>query len=598
MSHEVVSKIHTADAPNTPEVLKSMAALGDALHSTSATHNKVAADAHEGIVRSMKKTFCEYKQEVCERFARGVDILKGTPTLRDHYGAAMVLTALASGKSWDDADRVEGEVFGLNTNCDTFGALAENMVAGCSHKTIVDNQALCIAVGNTRNDTEVHTIPACGILVLAAVGQNVASDQRMVPLYSKAYFEGFAEYYEKAGGVFTGPKSLTQRVETDNSNNEDRAAKRLKTSEEEDAEAAMIDAKLLGEGGEWVHPDARGWAHHHHKCGLTSETLIATKHRFMLMPESSLAIVTNTFGTSLMKLSFTSSGMFSLEMRDNCYSNHHDPIRNCSGVWKKNADTGKIDMCAIELGKSDLDFTVKNVASMNAKMSEDKPVEEIKDEPIQDVKAKKPIVAPSTGLYPFLNNKDVSGVYMANLCTGYRKIRKPSSSFCATKGIGAGTRSCATRGGGGRRVRTPSPEVFCEEEEDLEATSDIKFPTIGAGLPLYEMKGLPAYDANTMELCKPSYTIMSVLVYAGDNNTSDAVSPGEAEDFRAVELVEAVALQIRNFNKMTADCASAVISSMKESALLIKKNTLTEQDHATLEATKTINENSANFFGL
>ena len=26
----------------------------------------------------------------------------------------------------------------------------------------------------------------------------------------------------------------------------------------------LIDAKILGEGGAWVHPDARGWAHHHY----------------------------------------------------------------------------------------------------------------------------------------------------------------------------------------------------------------------------------------------------------------------------------------------------------------------------------------------
>ena len=182
-----------------------MAKLGYALHATP-TANDMTCDTIDisetaglNTISRTAKSFWEYKQFVCGRFARGVEILKNKPAMLDHYGVVMVLTALASGKSWDDADRMDGEVFGPNTNCDTFGALAENMVAGCSRKTIVDNQALCIAVGNTRDDTEVHTIPAAGILVLAAVGHNVAKDNAMVPLYSKTFFEGFAVPQSREG---------------------------------------------------------------------------------------------------------------------------------------------------------------------------------------------------------------------------------------------------------------------------------------------------------------------------------------------------------------------------------------------------------------
>ena len=129
-------------------------------------------------------------------------------------------------------------------------------------------------------------------------------------------------------------------------------------------------------------------------------------------------------------------------MRDNCYSNHEDPIRNCSGVWKKNADTGKIDMCTVKLGKSDLAFTTKNVESMTVKVYENKPEEikeEIKGEIKEEIKMKQAPVAPSTRLYSFLNNNEVHGVYMANLYTRYRKI--------PTLAVHGGSRSIKCRGG-------------------------------------------------------------------------------------------------------------------------------------------------------
>jgi len=142
MTHVLDSScIIASENADTPEVLKSMAKLGYALHATP-TANDTTSDTMDisettgmNMIPRIAKTFWEYKQFVCTRFARGVEILKDKAALLDHYGVVMVLTALASGKSWDDADRVDGEVFGLNTNCDTFGALAENMVAGCNCKT-------------------------------------------------------------------------------------------------------------------------------------------------------------------------------------------------------------------------------------------------------------------------------------------------------------------------------------------------------------------------------------------------------------------------------------------------------------------------------
>ena len=521
----------------------------------------------------MKRPFPVFKTDTCESFAAGMKILNGTDALKDHHGVAMQLTAQAYGKSWHDGNRIQGsgECFGTATNSDTFGALAEDMVNGCTRDTIMQNQALCISVGNTRDKVEVHAIHARGLLVFVGVGKHVDEDKKMVPLYSAEYYEAFAEYYCMAGGVFTGPKSLVD------------------LSGESPAE---IDAKILGGTHVWKHPDARGWAHHHYACGLTSETLIWVNRQSYVMPECSFAIVTRTYGTNLMKLSSTSSGMFSLEMGNNCYTNHEDPIRNCSGVWKKNATSGKIEMCGIKLAKSDTKFTVENVSSMLAdevkKDDKQAPAEETK----QVAKEKKSALLPSTGLYPFVGNKSLRGVYVATLSTGYRK-----NSIAMTKGAAKNITRGNTRGGGGRTImRSPSPEI--PEEEDMEDNTDLSFPIMEGGTALYEMKGLPAYDCNKMLLLKPNYTILDVLVYAPDDEVPGVALTQEQEDARSVELVKAVAEQIRNFNMMTTECAQATISDIATSALLVKKADLTEQDLASLAATKAINDNASHFFGL
>ena len=76
-----------------------------------------------------------------------------------------------------------------------------------------------------------------------------------------------------------------------------------------------------------------------------------------------------------------------------------------------------------------------------------------------------------------------------------------------------------------------------------------------------------------------------------------ALSSAE-EDAKAVQLVQAVAMQIRNFNKMTVACSQATISSMDASVLTIKKANMTQEDHAILAATNIINANASTFFNL
>jgi hypothetical protein len=552
------------------------------------TDDTMMTDVARKVV--VKRPFPVFKTDTCRSFEAGVKILEGTDALHDHHGVAMQLTAQAYGKSWQDGNRVagQGECFGTATNSDTFGALAEDMVNGCTSDMIMQNQALCISVGNTRDKVEVHAIHARGLLVFVGVGKDVEEDKRMVQLYSADYYEAFAEYYCMAGGVFTGPKSLEDGANIS-------MVKCAKTGET----PAEIDAKILGNTHVWKHPDARGWAHHHYACGLTSDTLIWVNRQSYVMPECSFAIVTRTYGTNLMKLSSTSSGMFSLEMGNNCYSNRQDAIRNCSGVWKKNATSGKIEMCGIKLVKSDTKFTLDNVSKMAVE-------EEVKQDDAQDatddvmeeveataVNKKVPLV-PSTGLYPFVGNTSLRGVYVATLSTGYRKIPVPKV-YAVNRNLTRGP----TRGGGGRTIiRSPSPETSEDEDEDMPDDTELSFPIMEAGTALYEMKGLPAYDCNKMELLKPNYTILDVLVYAPDDEVSGVALSKEEEDAKSVQLVKAVAEQIRNFNKMTTECAQATISDIATSALLVKKADLTEKDLASLAATKAINDNASHFFGL
>jgi len=150
----------------------------------------------------------------------------------------------------------------------------------------------------------------------------------------------------------------------------------------------------------------------------------------------------------------------------------------------------------------------------------------------------------------------------------------------------------------------PSPPAAIEDNygsmDDMEESCELSFPTIEAGKTLYEMKGLPAYDANEFTLCAPCYTILDVLVYAADEdgNVDQVALSSAEEDAKAVQLVQAVAMQIRNFNKMTVACSRATISSMDASVLTIKKADMTQEDHAVLAATNAINANASTFFNL
>jgi hypothetical protein len=144
------------------------------------------------------------------------------------------------------------------------------------------------------------------------------------------------------------------------------------------------------------------------------------------------------------------------------------------------------------------------------------------------------------------------------------------------------------------KTRAPSPPPE-ETTESVKACSDIKYPKIGVGVKLFEMEGMPAYDSNKQQMLKPSFTLMNVLVWKKDGRDLTA----EEEDAESLELVDAVAQQIKDFDAMAKSCVQASISAIHESKdHLVKKADMTDHELAALTATKKINASVSNFFAL
>ena len=586
---------------DSPPALK-MAKITDALHEVDPTTLKRAD--------KKKLSFQEFNELTCKRFDKGFKIRKeqGHLSIVGHDAKVMDLVARPKGVFWDDGDRVEGECFGKTTNVDCFMAYADSSTgsSGVTYESIISNRALSISDTNGTFKSKILSMEAQKILVNINIGKDVKPEDRSVALYTAAYFEAFAAFYEHAGGIFTSPSCLTLKYK-DGENEEERAATRTTFYNY----IEMMDALLLGPGETWKHPDAQGWAYHHWNDGLKKTTMIAVNTRFHVAPEkASVAPVSNSFGTSLIKTVFTSSDHYSMSYGNACYSNTVDQLKKCSGIYSKNEQSNKIEMAGIELGESNLDFTLKSVESMHVApevvvVKEEKEPEEktVNDDATETAKEELP--PPSASLYPFVDNKELKGVFVAVLSHGYRArpvVRKNTyrggggsdsdeNTGCQTKGLTRGI----TRGGGGRkRIASPPREP---SPEPVEACSDIKYPVIGVGVKLFDVEGMPAYDSNKLQMLKPSFTIMNVLVWRESDD--DASLTEEEQDDKSLQLVDAVAQQIKDFDSMAKRCVYASISAIHESANhLVKKADMTDDELVALTATKKINASVSTFFAL
>jgi hypothetical protein len=194
--------------------------------------------------------------------------------------------------------------------------------------------------------------------------------------------------------------------------------------------------------------------------------------------------------------------------------------------------------------------------------------------------------AADCSLFPLVGNTDTMGTFFTTLTTSVRPRNQTRS--CVSKGMGT------TRGGGGRKTYTPEPEP---EQELSEVETDISFATVGVGEAMYAVTGMDVFDYSKEHLTVPTMAIMCLLATDEDDTEHEKALTTEQKKKKAVQLVEAVAQQVRDIDKMFSECALAVISGIQQSTHAVAKDKMSAEKLSALEATKTVNKNTA-FFGF
>jgi len=507
------------------------------------------------------RPFSEYKRQKCLLFERGIEILKGTGSLVGYDGQIMNLVAQEEPLAWDDSKR--NGSYGADACADVCPANANDIKKGCSREGMKKNQALGFSVNDTRFDARVVSVEARCLYVTIGVGK------KSIKLYSPEYFEEWSKAFRLAGGSIKGTGDLID-----------------------------MDTVLDDNGHVWIDVDAKMWALIHSKEGLTPNTLIPVYVRFYLARAGDpFVIMKNFYGHSAFEISSTSSGLFGMSYADRCYSAHNEMIKDCTGVWNKNKVTGTLEMASILLGASSARFDTKGIESMKTK--EDNIRSEIKELPTStgedmEIKDEKALPPPSSGLFPVVGNLTKKGTFFTTLTTPIRDRIKIRSGFATSKGG-------ATRGGGGRKRYSPSPspepEDDIDENDNEDIKTDISFATIGVGEALYPVTGMPVFDLSKQRLGVPTMAIMCLLVTDEDDDEHKKTLTSKQIDEKAIQLVEAVAQQVRDIDEMFVESAQAVISGIQCSAHCLKKTDMNEQELVSLEATKAINKNM-DFFGI
>jgi hypothetical protein len=453
--------------------------------------------------------------------------------------------------AYDDSLRELNGMFGAGVCNDVCPV---NVLRCSSRKEMQKNQAMCFSADDTRYNARVVSIKARYLYITIGVGKAKTT------LYSREYIEAWAEAFSLAGGV-------------------------LKADMKDFESMVFVD-----EGHDWVHEDAKKWALIHAKEGLTPDTLIPVYVRhYLARAGDNFAILKKSYGHKSWEISSTSSGLFSMSSANRCYSTDNDMIKDCTGVWNKNMETGKLEMCSIKIGASRTRFDAKGIASMTVKTDVvvcDK-VEEmsISDDDKTCLEITDELPAADCSLFPLVGNTETMGTFFTTLTTSVRS-RNPIRGYAVTKG--------ATRGGGGRKAHTPEPEYECETEE---VETDISFATVGVGEAMYSVTGMDVFDYSKEHLTVPTMAIMCLLATDEDDNEHEKTLTAEQKNKKAVQLVEAVAQQVRDIDKMFSECALAVISGIHQSTHAVEKGKMSVQELSGLEATKTVNKNTA-FFGF
>jgi hypothetical protein len=430
-----------------------------------------------------------------------------------------------------------------------------NVLKCCSRKEMQKNQAMCFSADDTRYNARVVSVMARYLYITIGVGKAKTT------LYSREYIEAWAEAFSLAGGIVK--------------------------ADMKEFENMVLEDK----GYVWSHKDAKMWALIHAKEGLTPDTLIPVYVRhYLARAGDNFAILKKSYGHKSWEISSTSSGLFSMSSANRCYSTDNDVIKDCTGVWSKNAETGILEMASIKIGASRTRFDVKGIESMIVKTDVvvcDK-VEEmsISDDDKTSAEDINELPAADCSLFPLVGNTDTMGTFFTTLTTSVRPRNQTRS--CVSKGMGT------TRGGGGRKTYTPEPEP---EQELSEVETDISFATVGVGEAMYAVTGMDVFDYSKEHLTVPTMAIMCLLATDEDDTEHEKALTTEQKKKKAVQLVEAVAQQVRDIDKMFSECALAVISGIQQSTHAVAKDKMSAEKLSALEATKTVNKNTA-FFGF
>jgi hypothetical protein len=526
-------------------------------------------------------SFKQQKAATCKLFGHGMTLSTGKPYMLGYNGAVMALAASTAPFSWDDSLREKHGSYAAGACCNVYPVDVDSLHNGCGHDELRDSQPLGISVGDTCYDANVHMISAKHLYVPFVVDGTTIQ----VTMYSLEYFDRYAMEHEMAGGSV---KLCSASFAANDSDDDD--------------DKARDDASIGAEDYVWQTKNGRCWALMHKKWGLTPETQIPTYFRFHVAPaKTSVGIVAESMGHSLLRKTFTSGGMYSLSEHDTCYTNTTDTIRNCVGVWSKDVDSGNLNMCGIDLEASKTDFNLEGIQSMVVPATAEKPLplEATKDDALDhtmkeevEIAEVPPLPEASWGLYPFVGNANHGGTFLAIYNSPVRDVYTSNKrSYAIAKGCG-GTRG-PTRGSSKPYVKEPSPEP----EPPKAVQSAMTFAKMNVGKKIYEVKGMGVFDFTKKRLEVPTLTIVTLLVLKkAATDLYDGMLSAEY-DANAVELVQSVAQQVRDVDQLTSDCCKAVISGIHKSSTAIDKQDMSSKQLQALESTKAVNAN-ASFFGF
>ena len=277
----------------------------------------------------MKRPYSDYKRDKCLLFEQGMLLCKGTDTLLGYDKKPMNLVVQEEPMAYDDSLREQNGMFAAGVCNDVCPV---NVLKCSSRAEMQKNQAMCFAVDDTRYNARVVSVKARYLYITIGVGKEKTT------LYSNEYFEAWAEAYSLAGGIVEADMKVFQDMVFENG------------------------------GHKWIHKDAELWAMIHAKEGLTPDTSIPVYVRhYLARAGDNFAILKKSYGHKSWEISSTSSGLFSMSSANRCYSKGSDMIKDCTGVWSNNIETGQLEMASIKIGASRTRFDAKGIASMTVK---------------------------------------------------------------------------------------------------------------------------------------------------------------------------------------------------------------------------------------